>query len=111
MSSNPSQTRFRQPDQRFRPWVRSMPVRTMFRPNDYGDLQVLSEAWSVPLATTVWLIVAERLARYRQQSAELGPLGLAAAASAATLGLVVAPGIRAERRRQAAARDWPRTTG
>jgi hypothetical protein len=63
-----------------RPWVRSRPLRTMFRPREYADLVAISKAWGVPVATALWAIVADQLARYRKQAPELGEHGMAIAA-------------------------------
>ena len=68
---------------------RSCPVTVLVTPAEASDLAQLAEAWGVRPAGATWLIVAERLAWYRRQSAELGPMGLAAVASASTFGLVV----------------------
>ena len=64
-------------------WVRSVPVRTMFRPGEYRDLQGISEAWGVPLAAVVWAIVHDQLSRWRKRAPELGKHGLSIAAGLA----------------------------
>ena len=66
-----------------RAWIRSRPVRTMFRPGELEDLQAISEAWGVPVATVVWVIVVERLAQWSRRVPELGEHGLAIAAGLA----------------------------
>jgi hypothetical protein len=66
-----------------RPWVRSMPVRTMFRPGDIRDLQEISRVWGVPVATVVWAIVVDQVARWRKRAPDLGQHGLAIAAGLA----------------------------
>jgi hypothetical protein len=68
-----------------RDWVRSKPVRTMFRPGELEDLQVLSRAWGVPVATVVWAIVTEQLAKCRRRAPELGQAGLSIAAALVVL--------------------------
>jgi hypothetical protein len=72
----------REPD---RDWVRSVPIKAMFRPPEADDLDTIAEGWGVPVATAVWAIVVEQLARWRRQAPELGPQGLAIAAAAAVL--------------------------
>jgi len=62
-----------------RPWIRSRPVRTMFRPGEIEDLKAISEAWGVPVATVVWAIVADQISRCRRRAPELGQHGLAIA--------------------------------
>ena len=66
-------------------WVRSKGIRTMFRPGEYEDLCVIAERWGVPVATAVWAIVADQLARYRKRAPELGQHGLAIAAALVVL--------------------------
>ena len=56
------------PDRPFRPWIRTRPVRTMFRPGEYADLVTISEAWGVPVATAVWAIVHDQLSRWRRRA-------------------------------------------
>ncbi len=63
-----------------RPWIRSRPVRTMFRQREYRELQAISKGWGVPVATAVWAIVADQLARWRRRAPDLGEHGLAIAA-------------------------------
>jgi hypothetical protein len=55
----------------------------MFRPGELEDLKATSEAWGVPVATVVWAIVADQLARCRRRAPELGEHGLAIAAGLA----------------------------
>ena len=62
-----------------KPWVRSRPVRTMFRPEDIEDLLEISGVWGIPVATVVWTIVVDQLARWRRQAPNLGQHGLAIA--------------------------------
>ncbi len=66
-----------------RPWVRSRPVRTMFRPREYRELQAISKGWGVPVATAVWAIVHDQLSRWQKRPPELGRHGLAIAAGLA----------------------------
>ena len=68
-----------------RDWVRSVPVKAMFRPPEADDLKTIAEGWGVPVATAVWAIVVEQLARWRRQAPDLGPHGLAIAAAATVL--------------------------
>jgi len=49
------------------------------------DLETIAEGWGVPVATAVWAIVVEQLARWRRQAPDLGPHGLAIAAAATVL--------------------------
>ena len=72
----------REPD---RDWVRSVPIKAMFRPPEADDLDTIAKGWGVPVATAVWAIVVEQLARWRRQAPELGPQGLAIAAAATVL--------------------------
>ena len=66
-----------------KPWVRTKPVRSMFRPEDLEDLREISETWGLPVATVVWVIVVNQLARWRRQAPDLGQYGLAIAAGVA----------------------------
>ena len=68
-----------------RGWVRSMPVKTMFRPPEHEDLVEIAQGWGVPVATAVWAIVSGQLAHWRRQAPQLGPHGLAIAAAATVL--------------------------
>jgi len=68
-----------------RDWVRSRPVKTMFRPGEFEDLQAISTAWGVPVATVVWAIVAEQVAKFRHCAPELGEVGLSIAAALVVL--------------------------
>jgi hypothetical protein len=68
-----------------RDWVRSVPVKAMFRPPEADDLDTIAEGWGVPVATAVWAIVVEQLARWRRQAPDLGPHGLAIAAATTVL--------------------------
>ena len=72
----------REPD---RDWVRSVPIKAMFRPPEADDLDTIAKGWGVPVATAVWAIVVEQLARWRRQAPDLGPQGLAIAAAATVL--------------------------
>ena len=65
--------------------VEKEPVKAMFRPPEYADLEAIAEVWGVPLATAVWAIVAGELARYRRRAPELGEHGLAIAAASRVL--------------------------
>ena len=64
-----------------RVWIRSRPVKTMFRPPEHEDLRTIAEAWGVPVATAVWAIVAGELARWRREAPNYGEAGLAIAAA------------------------------
>lgn len=68
-----------------RDWVRSVPVKAMFRPFEADDLETIAEGWGVPVATAAWAIIAEQLARWRRQAPELGPHGLAIASAITVL--------------------------
>ena len=70
---------FNQKKQRLehRVWVRSQPVKSMFRPPEHDDLETIAEAWGVPVATAVWAIVVDQLARWRREAPEYGKYGLA----------------------------------
>ena len=68
-----------------RDWVRSVPIKAMFRPPEADDLDTIAKGWGVPVATAVWAIVVEQLARWRRQAPDLGPQGLAIAAAATVL--------------------------
>jgi hypothetical protein len=72
----------REPD---RDWVRSVPIKAMFRPPEADDLETIAEGWGVPVATAAWAIIAEQLARWRRQAPDLGPHGLAIAAATTVL--------------------------
>jgi hypothetical protein len=52
----------------------------MFRPHEHVDLVAIAEIWGVPVATAVWAIVVDQLARYRRQAPDLGEYGTAMAA-------------------------------
>jgi hypothetical protein len=52
----------------------------MFRPGEHQELQMISDAWGVPIATAVWAIVVDQLARYRRRAPDLGEHGMAIAA-------------------------------
>ena len=73
----------RSPDNRG--WIRSQPVKAMFRPPEYEDLQTIAEAWGVPVGTAMWAIVAGELSRWRREAPEFGPHGLAIAAAVTVL--------------------------
>ena len=66
-----------------RPWVRTVPVRTMFRPHEAAELVEIAKVWGVPTATALWAIVATELARYRRRAPDLGEHGMAIAAGLA----------------------------
>ncbi len=57
----------------------------MFRPDEYADLVAIAEGWGVPVATAMWAIVVDQLARFRKRAPELGPHGLAIAAASVVL--------------------------
>ena len=66
-------------------WVRSRCIRVMFRPGEYEDLCQIAEGWGVPVATAIWGIVGDQLARFRKRAPELGKHGLAIAAASVVL--------------------------
>jgi len=66
-------------------WVRSRGIRVMFRPDEHADLCAIAEQWGVPVATAVWAIVSDQLARIRKRAPELGEHGLAIAAASVVL--------------------------
>jgi hypothetical protein len=66
-------------------WVRSRGVRVMFRPDEHADLCAIAEQWGVPVATAVWAIVSDQLARFWKRAPELGEHGLAIAAASVVL--------------------------
>ena len=68
-----------------RSWTRCRPIKSMFRPLEHRDLQAIAEGWGVPVATAVWAIVVDQLARWRRQAPELGEHGLAIAAAVTVL--------------------------
>ena len=68
-----------------RPGVRSVPVKSMFRPAEHADIEAIAKGWGVPVATAVWAIVADQLARWRRRAPELGKHGLAIAAAMTVL--------------------------
>ena len=70
-----------------RGWIRSKPVKTMFRAPEYADLETIAEGWGVPVATAVWAIVVGELARWRREEPNYGDAGLAIAAAATVLRL------------------------
>jgi hypothetical protein len=57
----------------------------MLRPDQHADLCGLAEQWGVPVATAVWAIVSDQLARIRKRAPELGEHGLAIAAASVVL--------------------------
>ncbi len=69
--------------QAHRDWVRSEGLRVSFRLGEIADLRAIAEAWGLPVATTVWAIVHERLATWRKKPIELGPHGLSIVAGLA----------------------------
>ncbi len=70
-----------------RDWVRSKPIRAMFRPPEFADLQAIAQAWNVPVATVVWAVVHDQLATWQKRAPEFGESGLAIAAAVAVLRL------------------------
>ena len=72
----------------------------MFRRDEHADLVAIAEGWGVPVATAMWAIVVDQLARFRKRAPELGPHGLAIAA-----GLVVLRQSSDPERRGSAAAD------
>lgn len=66
-------------------WVRSRGIRVLFRPDEYNDLCEIAEQWGVPVATAVYGIVGDQLARIRKRAPELGKCGLAIAAAEVVL--------------------------
>ena len=67
--------------------LRSHSVGLRVTGGDVADLERLASAWSCTRAEAAWLVVRSTLAKWRGEAAELGPLGLEAAASAGALGL------------------------
>jgi hypothetical protein len=61
-------------------WRRTEPVRTTLRLAELEDLQTISTAWGVPVATVAWALIHDQLARCRRQAPELGEHGFAIAA-------------------------------
>ena len=59
----------------------------MFRPPESADLAVIARDWGVPVATAVWAIVVDQLARWRREAPEYGEAGLAIAAANSVLRL------------------------
>ena len=57
----------------------------MFRPDEYDDLCAIAEQWGAPVATAVWGIVGDQLARIRKRAPELGEHGLAIATALVVL--------------------------
>ena len=49
----------------------------MFRPEDIDDLIEISGVWGIPVATVVWTIAVDQIARWRRQAPNLGQHGLA----------------------------------
>ena len=94
MTDKDAQERSELPPCPLRPWIRSRPIRAMFRSQEYADLQEIAEGWGVPPATAVWAIVCDQLARWRHRAPELGPHGLAISAALVILrqGLEAEPG-------------------
>ncbi|MCH7868340.1 MAG: hypothetical protein IH881_11635 [Myxococcales bacterium] len=71
-----------------RPWVRSRPVKAMFCPPEYADLETIAEGWGVPVSTAMlWAIVVGELARWRRQAPEYGKNGIAIASAITVLRL------------------------
>lgn len=56
------------------PWKRSVQVRTMMRPLEVRELEMVAKDWGVPVGTAVWGIVAQVLSDARGRSPELGSL-------------------------------------
>ncbi len=56
---------------------RTESVRLMLRAGEAADLAAVAEAWGVPVATVVWAIVHERIAKARREPVELGEYGIA----------------------------------
>ncbi len=83
MNPNLGQGHPARPTRPFRPWIRTKPVRTMFRPREIMDLREIAQVWNVHVATVVWAIVVEQLARWRKRAPDLGQHGLAIAAGLA----------------------------
>ena len=48
-------------------------------------LEAIAKGWGVPVATAVWAIVADQLARWRRRAPEHGEHGLAIAAATTVL--------------------------
>ena len=65
--------------------LRSESVRTMLRPGEKADLDVVAEAWGVPPGTAAWVILSEVIAGWRGQRPDLGAHGVAIAAASHAL--------------------------
>jgi hypothetical protein len=68
-----------------RDWARNKPIRSVFRLGEHRDLEPISRAWGVPIATVVWVIVHEQLSRWRKRAPEFGEADLAIAAGVAVI--------------------------
>jgi hypothetical protein len=55
----------------------------MFPPHEAAELAEIAEVWGAPVATALWAIVVDPLARYRRRAPELGEHGLGSAAGLA----------------------------
>ena len=62
---------------------RDCPIMVRFREREARDLRTIADEWGVYPAEAAWGLLADCLARLRRRSAELGPSGLALAASRA----------------------------
>jgi hypothetical protein len=51
-------------------WAHPRGIRVMFRPGEYDDLCQIAEGWGVPMATAVWGIVGDQLARIWKRAPE-----------------------------------------
>jgi acetylornithine/succinyldiaminopimelate/putrescine aminotransferase len=60
---------------------RSEPVVVSCRKGEFEDLNVIADGWGVPVATVVWAMMHDALARYRLMAPTLGPNGLVIAAA------------------------------
>ena len=60
-----------------RSWVRSRPVKAMFCPPEYADLETIAEGWGVPVSTAMWALVVGELARWRRQAPDRDRVGAA----------------------------------
>lgn len=44
-----------------KPYVRSEPVRVLFRPEEWHAIDILARTWDVPVATAVWALTVDAL--------------------------------------------------
>ena len=78
---------WKRPGYKNRRWIRSRPVKAMFSPPEYADLETIARGWGVPVSTALWAIVVSQLAKWRGQAPELGKHGIAIASAITVLRL------------------------